>query len=73
MEFIDVLRVLFLIGMVYGAWSSYKALPKPIMIDGRRAYRQPDGSYRTWWGGRIKVPDGFVPPPDSPADGKEKK
>lgn len=58
MEWTDVLRLVTVIAMAWGAWQSWKALPKPTIIDGRKCYRQPDGSYRTLWGRRVAVPEG---------------
>lgn len=51
------LRLLVVVGLAYGAWQSWKALGRPVVVDGRRYFRQPDGSYRTFWGGRVRDPD----------------
>lgn len=46
------LKVAALIFMALGAWRSFKAMGTPVRFEGRRWYRQPDGSYRRWYGGR---------------------
>lgn len=56
MDWTTVLRVLFIIAMVVGTWRSIKAMGRPVMYEGRRYYRQPDGSFRRWYGGSRKQP-----------------
>ena len=38
--------------MALGAWTSFKAMGVPVRHGGRLYYRQPDGRYRRWYGGR---------------------
>lgn len=54
MEAIDLLRLVVIVGLIYGAWRSWKALPSPIILEGKRYYRQPDGTYRTIGGRRVR-------------------
>jgi hypothetical protein len=49
MEWIKVLAV---IAMLYGVWAAYRSLGSPVLYDGTRYFRQPDGSFRRWYGGR---------------------
>lgn len=51
------LRLLVLVSLVLGAWQAWKAQRPPLRIEGKRYYRQPDGSYRTLWGWRIRDPE----------------
>ena len=56
-DFLDAgLRLLVVVGLACGAWRSWKALGHSVRLDGRRYYRQPDGTYRTFWGGRVRDP-----------------
>lgn len=50
------LRLFAIVGMAVGAWESWRAMPKPTVVRGRRYYRQPDGSYRSAWGLRVRDP-----------------
>lgn len=50
------LRLFASLGMAIGAWEAWRALPKPTKVNGRRYYRQPDGSFRTAWGLRVRDP-----------------
>jgi len=52
----NALRLLVIIGMGFGAWNAWKALPEAVVVNGRKYYPQPDGSYRTIWGRRAKDP-----------------
>mgnify|MGYP006976737582 CR=1 FL=1 len=56
MDWIDWLRVLFIIGMGYGAWEAYRKMPPKIRLNGRSYYRLPDGGFATPWGRRVKDP-----------------
>ncbi|HJO66015.1 hypothetical protein [Sphingomonas sanguinis] len=49
MEWIKVLAV---VAMVYGIWAAYRSLGAPVLHEGARYFRQPDGSFRRWYGGR---------------------
>lgn len=51
------LKILALLGMLLGAWQSYRALGAPVRHGGRSYYRQADGTYRRWYGGRSYRPD----------------
>lgn len=51
------LHLIVLIFMVVGAWNAWKAMGKPVRLEGRRYYRQSDGSYRTIWGRPVKNPE----------------
>lgn len=53
-EWIDLVRLLALLGMAYGARQAWKALPAPVVHDGRRYRRGPDGVWRGFWGGRVR-------------------
>lgn len=57
MEAIDLLRLGVVAGLAYGAWRGWKALPTPVVFEGKRYYRQPDGTYRTLFGRRVRNPD----------------
>lgn len=57
MEAIDLLRVGVVVGLAYGAWRGWKALPTPVVFDGKRYYRQLDGTYRTLFGRRVRNPE----------------
>jgi hypothetical protein len=46
------IKVLALVAMVYGIWAAYKSLGAPVLHEGSRYFRQPDGSFRRWYGGR---------------------
>lgn len=46
------LKGLTLAALSIGAWQSWKALDAPVIRGGKRWYRQPDGRYRRWYGGR---------------------
>ena len=50
------LKVATLIFLALGAWRSFKAMGAPVRFEGRRYYRQADGSYRRWFGGRARRP-----------------
>jgi hypothetical protein len=54
MEWVDVLRLITVAALAYGAWRTFRNRPPVRTLHGRRYYRQPDGSYRTIWGGRVK-------------------
>lgn len=56
MEAIDLLRMGVVVGLAYGAWRGWKALPPPVVFEGKRYYRQPDGTYRTLFGRRVQNP-----------------
>jgi hypothetical protein len=56
MDFEPWIRLLVLIAMVAGAWRAWKAMPKPVKHEGRKYYPQPDGSFRTIWGRRVRDP-----------------
>jgi hypothetical protein len=45
-------KLLTTVALTAGAWQSWKALGTPIVRGGRKWYRQPDGRYRRWYGGR---------------------
>ncbi|MDQ1156261.1 hypothetical protein QE385_000588 [Sphingomonas sp. SORGH_AS 950] len=49
MEWIKVLAV---VAMVYGVWAAYRSLGAPVLHNGIRYFRQPDGSFRRWYGGQ---------------------
>jgi len=51
------LKILTLVFLSIGAWRSVRAMGRPVRFEGRRYYRQPDGSYRRWYGGRAKPPE----------------
>lgn len=48
------LRLLAVFGTALGAWQSWKALGVPVVAGGKRWYRQPDGTFRRWYGGRAR-------------------
>ena len=52
-----LLKLLVLIGLILGAWQSFKAMGKPIVRRGKRWFLQPDGRYRRWYGGRAYSED----------------
>ena len=54
MEAIDLLRLVVIVGLAYGAWRGWRALPSPVILEGKRYYRQPDGTYRTLGGRRVR-------------------
>jgi hypothetical protein len=56
MDWSDVLRLLAIIGLAYGAWTTFKSLVK-VRHGGRTYYRQKDGSFSTAWGRRVRDPD----------------
>jgi hypothetical protein len=56
MDWEQWLRLFVLISMVIGAWNAWKKMGKPVRLNGKRYYRQPDGSYRTVWGRPVKDP-----------------
>jgi hypothetical protein len=56
MDFEQWIRLFVLIAMVAGAWRAWRAMPKPLQHQGRRYYPQPDGSFRTAWGRRVRDP-----------------
>lgn len=56
------LRGLALIGLTMGAVRSFRAMGKPIRRGGMRWYRQPDGRYRRWYGGRSRREEELGPP-----------
>lgn len=43
-------RVFVVVSMAGGAWAAWKNLPKPVRLDGRKYYPQPNGGYATVWG-----------------------
>jgi hypothetical protein len=55
-ELSDWLRLFVVVGLAYGAWTSWKRLPVPVRLNGRRYYPQPDGGFRTLWGRRVRDP-----------------
>jgi hypothetical protein len=55
-DWVDVLRLLAIIGMAIGAWESYRKLPPKTVLNGKRYYRQPDGRFTSIWGRRVKDP-----------------
>lgn len=57
MEAIDLLRLVMIVGLAYGAWRGWRALPPPVILEGKRYYRQPDGTYRTLGGRRVRNPE----------------
>lgn len=48
------LKVAALFFMALGAWRSFRAMGTPVRFAGRRWYRQADGTYRRWYGGRAR-------------------
>lgn len=56
MDWTDILRLLVVIGMAYGAWAAFKNLPPAALYQGKRYYRQADGSFRTLWGQKVRDP-----------------
>lgn len=54
MEATDLLRAGVVAGLAYGVWRGWKALPSPVILEGKRYYRQPDGTYRTLLGRRVR-------------------
>ena len=54
MEWVDILRLITVAALAYGAVRSFRNRPPVRILNGQRYYRQPDGSYRTIWGRRIK-------------------
>jgi len=46
------IKVLALVAMVYGIWAAYRSLGAPVLHEGSRYFRQPDGSFCRWYGGR---------------------
>lgn len=56
MELADWLRLAVVFSLAYGAWTSWKRLPTPVRLNGRRYYPQPDGSFCTLWGRRVCDP-----------------
>ena len=50
------IRLFVLVAMVTGAWRAWKAMPKPVLYGRRKYYPQPDGSFRTIWGRKVKDP-----------------
>ena len=57
-----ILKIIVLIGLVLGAWQSFKALGKPTLRGGKRWYRQPNGLYCRWYGGRSRTEEQLGPP-----------
>ena len=51
------LKLLTIVFLGIGTWQSLKAMGRPVRFEGRRYYRQADGSYRRWYGGGAKRPD----------------
>lgn len=49
------LKIFTLACMAIGAWRSVRAMGEPVRIGGRRYYRQADGTYRRWYGGRART------------------
>jgi hypothetical protein len=56
MQPIDWLRLFSVVATACAVWSLWRARPKPVLIDGRSYYRQPDGGWRTVWGRRVRDP-----------------
>jgi hypothetical protein len=50
------LKFLSVAALAFGAWSSYRAMGTPVVFQGRRYFRQADGRYRRWYGGRLFDP-----------------
>ncbi len=56
MDWVEILRLLAVVGLAYGAWQGFRNMPRPVRHNGRRYYRQPDGRFATIWGRRVKDP-----------------
>ena len=54
MEWFDILRILAVAGMTWGAWDVWLKMPPAIALGGKRFYRHPDGTFRTLWGRRAR-------------------
>lgn len=51
------LKIFMIVCMTIGVWQSVRAMGRPVRFEGRRYFRQPDGRYRRWYGGRAKLPE----------------
>lgn len=51
------LNIATLLFLTLGAWRSLKAMGSTVHFERRRYYRQSDGSYRRWFGGRSHQPE----------------
>jgi len=51
-SFVIWLKLLTAAALAVGAWQSYRAMGKPVIRGGKRWYKQLDGGYRRWYGGR---------------------
>ena len=51
------LKIVMIVFMTIGLWRSVKAMGRPVLFEGRRYFRQPDGRYRRWYGGSAKKPE----------------
>ncbi len=56
MDWSDALRLLAVVGLAYGAWQGWRAMPRRIVVARRSYYRQPDGRFATTWGRRVRDP-----------------
>lgn len=45
-----VMRVLALLAMAWGAWSTFRKAPRAFAFEGRKYYSLPDGRFCTRWG-----------------------
>jgi hypothetical protein len=53
-EWSDWLRLLGIIGLALGAYSTSTRRPVPMRFNGKRYYPGPDGSFYSYWGMRVK-------------------
>ena len=63
MEWSDVLRLFALVGVAHGAWPGFQRMPLRTMHNGKGYYSQEDGTFRSFWGRRVKDPAGHLQEP----------
>jgi hypothetical protein len=47
------MRLLALAALSAATYRIWRMVKSPVVVDGKRYYHQPDGTYRTLWGKRI--------------------
>ncbi|RYY27553.1 MAG: hypothetical protein EOP62_06000 [Sphingomonadales bacterium] len=55
-HWIDVLRLMSVIGLSYGAWQGWRNRPPSFLHDGRKYYRLRDGRFCNRWCVIVKDP-----------------
>jgi hypothetical protein len=55
-EWSDLLRLLAIVGMAYGAYCGFKRMPTPLRYKGRRYYPMSSGGFMNIFGVRVKNP-----------------